>query len=308
MQRFKKILVSVDVRSVVHPVLERAATMAQQNGASLKIVDVVQEFAWPLRLVTPDYEHIQQLLTQEKQQLLDSLAVPLRERGIDVTTTVLHGTSSLEIVRDVQRDGHDLVMREAKGPSSRSSGFFGNTSLRLLRKCPCPLWVVNSADPAPIEKVLAAVDPMPHGPEHAQLDATIMELAQSLCKAEEARLYVAHAWGLYAENVLRYKMGDDELHRLEDSARAEVERNYNGFLADYGLSTGDENVLLLKGDPGDVISQVVRERGIDLIVMGTVAHQGVFGMVMGSTAETVLQRVECSVLAIKPPGFVSPVH
>lgn len=29
---------------------------------------------------------------------------------------------------------------------------------------------------------------------------------------------------------------------------------------------------------------------------------------MGNTAETILSRVECSVLAVKPGGFVSPVN
>lgn len=308
MQCFKKILVSVDGRSPAHPVLERAALMAQHNEASLKIVDVVQEFAWPLRLVTPDYEHIQELLTVEKQQVLESLAAPLRERGIDVVTAVLHGQSSLEIVREVLRGGHDLVMREAKGPTSRSAGFFGNTSLRLMRKCPCPLWIVNSEEGTRCENVLAAVDPIPHGTEHPKLDGTILELAQSLCKSEGARLHVAHAWSLYGENVLHYRMSDDEIQNLEETARAEVERNYNRFLSDFGLSTADENVLLLKGDAGDVIPQLVKDKGIDLIVMGTIARPGVLGMVMGSTAETVLQRVECAVLAVKPPGFETPEH
>lgn len=41
--------------------------------------------------------------------------------------------------------------------------------------------------------------------------------------------------------------------------------------------------------------------------MGTVARSGLAGFVMGNTAERVLQRLRGSVLAIKPPGFVSPV-
>jgi nucleotide-binding universal stress UspA family protein len=48
--------------------------------------------------------------------------------------------------------------------------------------------------------------------------------------------------------------------------------------------------------------------GIDLVVMGTVARSGIRGLVMGNTAERVLQRLRGSVLAVKPPGFVSPVE
>ena len=41
--------------------------------------------------------------------------------------------------------------------------------------------------------------------------------------------------------------------------------------------------------------------------MGTLARTGIEGYLIGNTAETVLQRVECSVLTTKPDGFVSPV-
>ena len=49
-----------------------------------------------------------------------------------------------------------------------------------------------------------------------------------------------------------------------------------------------------------------RER-IDFVVMGTVCWTGVPGFLTGNSAENVLQQVDCSVLAIKPKGFVSPV-
>ena len=47
--------------------------------------------------------------------------------------------------------------------------------------------------------------------------------------------------------------------------------------------------------------------GIDTIVMGSVGRTGLAGFFIGNTAETVLSRVKCSVLTVKPDGFVSPV-
>ena len=41
--------------------------------------------------------------------------------------------------------------------------------------------------------------------------------------------------------------------------------------------------------------------------MGTVARTGIPGLIMGNTAEAILEQLDCSVLAIKPPGFVTPV-
>lgn len=41
--------------------------------------------------------------------------------------------------------------------------------------------------------------------------------------------------------------------------------------------------------------------------MGTVARTGIPGFIIGNTAENILQKIDCSLLALKPLGFVSPV-
>jgi len=46
---------------------------------------------------------------------------------------------------------------------------------------------------------------------------------------------------------------------------------------------------------------------IDLLVMGTVCRTGSPGLIIGNTAERVLDSVKCSVLTVKPAGFVSPI-
>ena len=62
-----------------------------------------------------------------------------------------------------------------------------------------------------------------------------------------------------------------------------------------------------KGSARKEIPELARRLQVDCIVMGTVARTGVPGFFMGNTAETILDQLECSVLAIKPPGFVTPV-
>lgn len=63
----------------------------------------------------------------------------------------------------------------------------------------------------------------------------------------------------------------------------------------------------IEGDACSVIPEVAAREQVDLIVMGTVARVGLEGYFIGNTAETVLNRVACSVLTIKPEGFVSPI-
>ena len=42
--------------------------------------------------------------------------------------------------------------------------------------------------------------------------------------------------------------------------------------------------------------------------MGTVARSGVPGLLIGNKAEKVLSGIDCTVLAVKPSGYVSPVN
>ena len=64
--------------------------------------------------------------------------------------------------------------------------------------------------------------------------------------------------------------------------------------------------MVLIGTPFlEIIRQVLRQKH-DLVIMGTVCRTGVAGFFIGNTAENVLQKVDCSVLTVKPEDFVSP--
>jgi len=64
----------------------------------------------------------------------------------------------------------------------------------------------------------------------------------------------------------------------------------------------------VKGDPKQIIQQQVEQLGPDLLVIGSVARTGLSGLLMGNTAEAVLNEVDCSVAIVKPAGFKSPIH
>jgi len=64
---------------------------------------------------------------------------------------------------------------------------------------------------------------------------------------------------------------------------------------------------LIKGDAKHIVPTTARELDVDLIVMGTVARTGITGFFMGNTAESILTQLDCSVLTVEPPGFISPV-
>ena len=149
MKRFKNILVSTDTRFDNRLIVDEAVEIALHNCASLKIVDVVPEFPWTVRLTMKDHKHMRDLMIQEKQENLDAMSAPIRDKGVDIRAKVLCGKTSVEIIREVMRDDHDLVIRVIKGKESRRQGFFGNTGVRLLRRCRVR-GLAGHADNAPV--------------------------------------------------------------------------------------------------------------------------------------------------------------
>ncbi len=88
-------------------------------------------------------------------------------------------------MHEVLRSNHDLVLRVTKGAHSRRTGFFGTTSMRLLRKCPCAVWLVRADAPPRFSRVLAAVDPAPHDVAQEIMNKAIMDLGKSIADVRE---------------------------------------------------------------------------------------------------------------------------
>ena len=308
MKRFKKILVATDTRLDDHPIVDEAAEIAQHNGATLKIVDVVPQFPWTVRLSMKDHEHLRELIGQEKREKLDALAAPIREQGIEVETKVLAGKTSVEIIREVLRGEHDLLLRVAKGSDSRHRGFFGNTGIRLLRKCPCAVWLVTPATTPQFKHVLGCVDTSTGEQLDAELNDNVFELASSISQYHGGRFSIVHAWSIWNEQMLKRRMQPAEFEEMEMKNRDQIVNLLDQFLEKHGSNVRGDNIHLLKGEAPSAIPHFVQENGVDLVVMGTVARSGLSGMIMGNTAEQILNGIWCSVLALKPSSFVCPIH
>lgn len=309
MKRFKNILVAVDTRLEEHPALQWAVRLAEHHHPKLKIVDVVPDFSWLQRLAVPDDDRTQQVLADDKRRNLESIAGRLRNRGFDVTTKVLFGKTSFEIMHEVLRSNHDLVLRVTKGAHSRRKGFFGTTSMRLLRTCPCAVWLVRPDKPPRFARVLAAIDPAPHDVAQEIMNKTIMELGKSIADYEEGQFHAVHVWELFGASADESWSIPGKVEETVRKAQMEVASALDNFLSPHKITHRSDNVHLLRDEkgPGHAISELAKKLDIDLIVMGTIARTGVVGALMGNTAEQVLDQVACSVLTIKPNDFISPV-
>jgi universal stress protein E len=141
------------------------------------------------------------------------------------------------------------------------------------------------------------------------LNTKIMDLATSLAHLEQSELHIVHAWNIPHEHLVREAHGisPGEIEKWENETRRLPQKHLDDFLKKYDLDKVKFQVHLLKGNVSNLILELVVNKRIDLIVMGTLCRTGIPGFLIGNTAERILHRVDCSVLTVKPEGFISPV-
>ena len=156
--------------------------------------------------------------------------------------------------------------------------------------------------------MLGCVDTSSDDSLDAELNDNVFELAKSISHYHNGVFSIAHAWWDYDELFLKRRMDSHEFAVMVKANLNEITTRLDRFLVQHDSSVDADNVHLIQGTVPEGISAFILQNGVDLVVMGTVARSGVTGMIMGNTAETILNHVECSVLAIKPSGFVSPIR
>lgn len=308
MDRFKKILYLGG-----HPPSNRsfscALELARVNEAVLTVVSDASRAAGgggPGLLSGSD--HLREQLARSRERALAALAERGAAEGVEVRTGLLWKPPFPALVHEVLRSGHDLVIKVAEDDGGIRARLFGGTDHDLLRTCPCPVWILDPAQRGRFRVVLAAVDVARERP--AGLNRKIVQLASSLALREDATLYVVHALSMIGESILRSGMrglGSARVERILDRVRDERLRLVEDLLASEAPEP-EARIIVEKGKPARVIRSVVRRTEADVLVIGTVARTGMEALFMGNAAEEVLGRVHCSVLAVKPDGFTTPVE
>jgi universal stress protein E len=310
-KRFKDLLFVFNDSIEANAAFERAAGLARRNDARISVVHCVEGMPED-HASDPHLAETWALMRHEWQSKLNLLVEPLRRDGVPAETAILGGISFLEIIRRVQRQGHDLVIKAAQSVGGTRELLFGSTDMHLMRKCPCPVWIQKPQEVSKTSsRILAAVDVTAEDESGHSVNRLIMDLATSLSAIEGSELHVVHAWSFYGESTLRgrafIRMAQEQVEAMVNQERTQRQGALDGLLEPYRGAGFALKEHLVKGDARIMIPQLAELCNIDLIVMGTLGCTGVSGLLMGNTAEDILRQVNCSVLTVKPEGFVTPV-
>ncbi len=318
MKQFKNILYVAHPSGATQSSFEHAIKLAERNDARLTVIQIIEKIPSYILRLSP--HNLRQIRLDEASVALKKLYQQSRGR-VKLETKLVEGKPFLEVTYDVLRDERDLVIKPVESSDGSIDRLFGSTDMHLLRKCPCPVWLIKPTEPVSRRRIMAAVDfnelDSPDQDTTEPLNRRILELAGSLAYSENAELHVVHAWHLLGEYLLQDPGSDmisEEIESYMTNTNDLHKRWFDGIMhqTEVWISSDVYRAIqpkahLLHGNPERVIPEISRDLLVDLMVMGTVARTGIAGLLIGNTAESILSQIDCSVLAIKPEGFLSPI-
>lgn len=309
MQNFHKILYVSHATGDESAGLLQALAVARNNGASVEVLVVCPA-------VPEEFEEFSQVC-------MEALSARVRE-DVEVVRAQLNlaqGEPPLEVeaecgsrpaervIRRVLREDYDLVIKNVEGRSQRSG--FKAMDMELLRKCPCPVWLCR-----PIKnshrsiEVAVAVDPDCADASAYDLAIRLLRWSRGLADTCSGALHIISCWDYDVDAYLRHNFPlsatDEELDNATEVARSRHRSKLDVLIKAAGIG-GQIAVYHSIARPDRYIPLLIDEKKFDILVMGTVGRTGIPGFIMGNTAENILQKVSCSLLALKPSDFVSPV-
>lgn len=234
--------------------------------------------------------------TTEGWTALEQLRQDLAARGARTSIQLSEERPWLALTRAALHQGADLIFVGKRDLVDADPRKLGSVATKLMRKCPGPVWLVKPGHDLAHKLVLAACD-------LTELGEEILDWAGWIVATADCALHVVHAYQLPRESLAASPR--EQADRL-DSLRG---RAQHSILAQLRRRRQDREPVLHLGrnTPYHAILEAIEHLHPDLLLMGTISQSAAKGMLVGNTAERLLEQVDCSILTLKPKSFVSPV-
>lgn len=271
-----------------HAAAQQAAWLARLDGARVWLVHSAErERYYDPRIL--DYRVVSEGISPAGREAIEALGRDLTSSGILCEVIFDEEKAWMSIVREALRRQADLVVvarHDRTGPNSHE---LGSLPHELLRMCPVPVRVVDPGHDSRPAQIVAATDLTP-------AETRALELAMLLAQRAKAKLHVVHC----------YRKPEDARSADQEMLRHRAIELIRATLAGRDMHD-DAHLHVACHSPVGGTLAVINRLQPDLLVMGSVSRGGVPGLLIGSTAEKILEGVTCSLLTVKPDDFRCPI-
>ncbi|QCF25755.1 universal stress protein UspA [Hydrocarboniclastica marina] len=302
----RKILVSLEYARDNSAILQRLTRFAQGLGtddpaAELAVLLVVVDYSDGLERSYPfDKDALARARSgflKARQKWLENQAQGLRAQGIPVEVKACWGKPKYVALLEVASEWEaDLIMKTTYQHSALRRALLTPGDWHLIRKTHAPLWLVRDVPWGTHVSVAACVDPSPESP--SARDERLLAAAHDLAVLLPAELHVIHAFepaptGLLPEFDALMDNSETIRHEVEAQQREAIDH----LLA--GRVEPGTRLHLEEGEAVDLLPDITARESIDLVVLGAVARSPLERVLIGSTAEQILDEITSDLLVIR---------
>ncbi|MEO8467847.1 MAG: universal stress protein [Gammaproteobacteria bacterium] len=301
----RRILVVIDPTAKAQPALERASWLAAQSPSLVELF--ICEYSAALvahRGADPAVlAEARKRLLAERITRLHALAEPLIATGIEVAMDVRWDSPLHEgIARKAAESRADFVMKDTHYVSPIRRALFSNTDWNLIRSCPTPLWLAKPRAMQARPCVIAAIDPLHEHDKPAKLDHAIVAAARTITDATGGVLHLFHGIDFAPVYAASAEAAAIPVafppQGLIEIIREEHETAVLDFADAHGIAT--ERVHIAEGFVRHSLIDLTDRLQADVVVMGAISRSSLKRFIIGSTAEDLLDHVNCDLLIVKP--------
>ncbi len=270
------LVAGVDLTVLGRRVADRARIIAEDSGHAVSLVHVIE----PVGEALID-AGLARLMGDYQSRTASELLEWFRQRtSVGVDLTVVKGSPSWELVSRAKTA--DLLV---VGSSTLDAFTLGPTARRVARMAASDVLVVRRQPRVPYRRVVVAVD-FSEG-SRAALD-------QAMARFPDAETTVVYSLTSRFDPVLIDAGLFIEELDADRSRRLEVARDRMAEFV-HGR-TGVARTTVLDGPTLESVSEVVRQRNADLLVVGSRGASATRMVLLGSVAEGLLGSAPCDVL------------
>lgn len=299
MATFQDVLVVLDPTVDEQKALNRAIELAEHTACKLTAFVSIYDFSYEMTtmLSGEERESMRHAVIKDREIWAERLLFAAKQKGIQCTVEVMwHNRPFEAIVKAVQEGGYDLVLKGTHDHDTLKSILFTPTDWHILRKCPCPVLLVKDHAWPMQGNIVAAVNAGSSRPHHQQLNQLIIRHAIAIGRMLNANVHLVNA---YPGTPVQVAVEIPEFNP-EEYNEAMRHHHRDAILAlSREFMIAQEHTHVLEGMPEDVIPKVAQSLDAEMVIIGTIGRTGLSAAIIGNTAEHVIDRLDCDILALK---------
>jgi nucleotide-binding universal stress UspA family protein len=290
------ILAATDFSETAAAALDWAVELARQQGARVELIHAVTiPPSIPGYIPSADTDFQEEVIRAAEARLAEA-AAGLKDKAIPITVTfLLPGTPSQVILDRAEAISPLAIVLGTRGLTGLKHLLLGSTAQRVVHGARGPVLAVHPGDLGKHRTIRTILVPTDFSPAAGLAITTAHRLLAPL--EQDARLILLNVFNLPIEYTA-YGPIPTSVRFLQDNGLEAERRLYEAAqaLQREGLTV---ETVAREGDPGHVIAEEAEKRGADLIAMGTRGLTGLRHLLLGSTAERVVEYAPCPVMTIR---------